>query len=363
MNLFSGVKVIDLTRVFSGPFATRHFSDFGAEVIKIEPITGDDSRFFPPLVNSWSGYFELLNRNKKSLFLDLKKTSDLKKLYTLCKEADVFVENFSPGVKKRLGIEYETIRQLNQQIIYASVCGVSENVDKKYYDVIAQAESGLISLNGIDQDMKISTSIVDAFSGMKLAFAISAALFDRERTQKGQKVTVSMKGSAFDLLEQNLIEVSVTHKNPEKVGNMDNAIAPFGLFKAKDGPIVLAIGNDVLWSKFTSFIKSQNVKYDDSLFLTNDQRIENIDQLKTIIEQAFSNFSKAEIVDTLNLLNIPCGEVKTMSGVLSDEENFKEGLLESYDIPDVGKVVVPTSGIFFSLHPHVNYIQAPVKPK
>ena len=359
MNIFSSIKILDLTRVFSGPFATRHFSDFGAEVIKIESLQGDDSRSFPPLVNNWSGYFEVLNRNKKSLILNLKNEIDLKKFYKLCESCDVVVENFSSEVKRKLKIDYTTVKKINPKIIYASISGVSDRVNRKYYDVIAQAESGLISLNGEKEDMKISTSVVDAFSGMKLAYAISSALYSREKNKEGCSLNVSMKGAAFDLLEQNLITSSLSHKNPKKVGNMDNAIAPFGVFKAKNGNVVIAVGNENQWQKLSHFLLKSNPKFKSNLFSDNIGRIKNIEKLKSEIESVLKKYSFKEVISIFNKLDIPCGPVNTMRDVLADQENYDEGLLERVMHSVAGKIVVPTGGIFFSNHKKVKYRQAP----
>lgn len=359
MNLFSSIKILDLTRVFSGPYATRHFADFGAEVIKIEPPQGDDSRNFPPLVGNWSGYFEILNRNKRSLILNLKNQADLARFYELCKSCDVLVENFSSDVKERLKIDYPTIRKINPAIIYASVSGVSDNVNKKYYDVIAQAESGLISLNGAKEDMKAATSIIDAFSGMKLAFAVSSALYDREKKKQGCKICVSMKGSAFDLLEQNLICTSITKQNPPKVGNMDNAIAPFGVFKTKDSAIVLAVGTENQWHRFSDLLLRNNIRFNKGLFTDNSLRIKNIKKLKSLIESVFKKYKSKDIIRILEKIDIPCGRVKTMIDVMEDRENYDEKLLEKVKHPVVGDIIVPTGGIFFSNYNKTKYRPAP----
>ena len=175
--IFKNIRILDLTRILSGPLATRHFAVQGAEVIKIESPSGDDTRNFPPLIHDWSGYFEFLNHNKKSLVLDLKLAKDLERFYELCKSADVVLENFSPCVKTNLKIDYDTIKKLNPKIIYASICGVTPCNAQKYYDIIAQAESGLISLNRTNN----TTAIIDSFVAMKLAFAISSALYNREK--------------------------------------------------------------------------------------------------------------------------------------------------------------------------------------
>lgn len=359
MNLFSGVKIIDLTQVFSGPFATRHFSDFGAEVLKVEPPNGDASRNFPPLIDNWSGYFEVLNRNKNSLVLNLKDKIDLEIFYNLCKNADVVVENFTPDVKRRLKIDYEIIKQFNPKIIYASVSGISPNINKKYYDVIAQGESGLMSLNGVNEDMKVATSIVDAFSGMKLAFGISSALYKREVTGKGLELFVSMKGAAFDLLEQNLIQASIEKKNPEKVGNMDNAIAPFGIFKAKDGSIVLAIGSDLQWVTFSKFLLREDPSFNIELFKTNVLRLENLNKLQESIENIFAKYNSKDILDILANLSIPSSAVKSMLDVIDDEENYSEKLIEKVKDDEVGEFVTSTGGIFFSGFEKEEYKRSP----
>ncbi len=359
MNIFSKIKIIDLTRVFSGPFATRHFADFGANVIKIEPLQGDDSRNYPPRIDNWSGYFEVLNRNKQSIFLNLKNTSDLEKFYILCEDADVLVENFTPNVKKNLKIDYKNIKKINPQIIYASISGVSPQINKKYYDLIAQAESGLISLNGEKDDMKISTSVVDAFSGMKLAFAISAALFNKERTNQGDEISVSMKGSAFDLLEQNLIEASIAKENPQKIGNMDSAIAPFGIFKTKDKNISLAIGNEIQWNNFSNYFKKCSPSLNNTNFSNNLVRIKNIDKLKIEIEKIFYNFSSKDILKILTNLDIPAAPINTMMDVINDQENFDENLLKKIKHPIAGDIIVPVGGIFFSKNKKEKYRFSP----
>ncbi len=360
MNIFSSVKIVDLTRVFSGPFATRHFAEFGAQVIKIEPPQGDDSRNFPPLRGGWSGYFEILNHNKQSLVLNLKSAPDIQTFYDLCASCDILVENFSSSVTKKLGIDYQTIKKMNPTIIYASITGISEQVNRKYYDVIAQAESGIISLNGTTEDMKISTSVVDAFTGMKLAYAISTALYAREKTGQGCKMSVSMKGSAFDLLEQNLIETSVTQVNPPKVGNMDSAIAPFGVFKTKDSSIVIAIGTEQQWHIFEGFLLQHIPTLHTERFQTNQHRIANYPLLISEIEQVLQNFTSAEAISLLNALSIPCAQVNTMTDVLADQENYQEQLLQKINHSTAGPIVVPTGGIFFSNYTKEKYAEAPL---
>src|SRR5438034_1235347 len=304
-NIFSGVRIIDITKVFSGPFATRMLADYGAEVIKIESEANyDDSRNYPPYKDNWSGYYEILNRNKYGISLSLKYDDDLKKLYRLIKEADVFVENLTPSTKYKLKVDYAVLKAINPKIIYASLSGIGQDSNKRYYDVIAQAQSGLMSLSGYQSGpMKIGPSVVDAFSGMTLAFGIASALFYREKTGKGQYLDVSMLSSAMYLLESNLIEYSIVKKNPIRAGNHDNAISPFGAYKAKDAFIVIAAGNENIWKVFADFLK-KHISFDETLFSSNLLRLKNNNVLTEIIEKVLAKYNVSEIEKIFSETNI-----------------------------------------------------------
>jgi crotonobetainyl-CoA:carnitine CoA-transferase CaiB-like acyl-CoA transferase len=216
-----------------------------------------------------------------------------------------------------------------------------------------------MSLNGEKEDMKNATSIVDAFAGMKLAFAISGALYGRERTRRGCHIIVSMKGSAFDLLEQNLIASSLTRQNPAKVGNMDSAIAPFGVFRTKDAAIVLAIGSDRQWEVFLQLFKADRVRLGRDAFSTNDVRVKNFRTLQREIERIFRRYSSTKLLRMLTKAAIPCGKVNSMRDVLRDAENYDQELLEIIDHPDIGRFVVPAGGVFFSRYEREKYRPAP----
>ncbi len=364
-SIFTGIKVLDITKVFSGPFATRCLADYGAEVLKIEDILHqDDARNFPPLKNTSSGYFEILNRNKKAVSLNLKDSADLQSFYNLCKDADVIVENMTPSTKYPLNIDYKTIYKINPRIIYASLSGRGQQENIKYYDVIAQAESGLMSLSGTAHTpMKIGPAVVDAFSGMTLAFAISSALFYRERTGKGQSIDVSMLGSAMNLLEQNLIEYSITGQIPKRTGNIDNAVAPFGAYKARDGYIVIAIGNDSLWRVFEGFLEKHNCSFDNSMFKTNDLRLQNELRLTNLIQAVFKHYTISQLLDILPTYSIPCSRINTMKDVYDSSKNYALGFLEKYEHPKLGSIVAPGQSIIFSEVPRVKTHPAPTLGK
>lgn len=360
MNIFSGVKVIDITKVFSGPFATRMLADYGAEVLKIETEANqDDSREFPPIKNGWSGYYELLNRNKKGIAIDLKNEDQRQNLYDLCKTADIFVENLTPSTKHKLKVDYETLKRYNPNIIYASLSGLGQTEDKKYYDVIAQAESGLLSLSGTpEMPLKIGPSVVDAFSGMTLAFSIASALFFKQETGKGQFIEVSMLGCAMNMLEHNLVEYSLTHTNPLRAGNQDTAIAPFGIYAASNGYIALAIGNDKLWQVLLGFLKQYTTIAEEHCS-TNTARLANNHMLTESIEKVFANFTLTELCQKLTELNIPCSPVNTMAEVYDDEQNYLTQRLIKAHHSKLGEYVTSGKSIHFSEAEPFSLVEAP----
>lgn len=348
-DIFTGIRVLDLTKVFSAPFATRLLADYGAEVIKIENILHpDDSRSFPPLKNGWSGYFEILNRNKKCLDMNLKDKTGLADFYNLCKSADVIVENLSPPSKYKLKINYEIIKKLNPKIIYASLSGKGQDSDEKYYDIIAQAESGMMSLTGTqDMPIKVGPAIIDAFSGVTLAFGIASALFYRQKSGKGQYLDVSMLSCSMNLLEHNLIGYSLHKKNPVRLGNRDNAIAPFGVYKTKDAFMAIAAGNNKIWHLLENFL-SQKKSFDTRDFKTNETRLKNQNKLTKIIEEVFAQFGGKALQKKLSERGIPCSLIHEISDVYSNNHLYKSGALKRIHHPRLGKCVVPGQSINFS---------------
>lgn len=211
-NIFSDITIIDATRVFAGPHTTQYFAQYGATVIKIEHPNGDESRQFAPLRGGASGYFEILNRGKQSVIVDLKTLEWKELLSSLLQDADIFVENYTPDVRSRLWIDPKVLISTYPSLIYASLNGYGDHLDTKAYDAIIQAESGIASLNGSTEPMKNATAIVDAYAGKTLALAISSLLYQREKTGKWWYVNVPMLSCGFQMLEQNLIESSITQK-------------------------------------------------------------------------------------------------------------------------------------------------------
>jgi crotonobetainyl-CoA:carnitine CoA-transferase CaiB-like acyl-CoA transferase len=358
--LFEGIRILDLTRVYSGPFATRLFADYGAEVIKIEsPERPDDTRGFPPMKKGWSGYYEMLNRRKTGLKLDLKNPKDYATFINLVRKADVVVENLTPSVKTRLEIDYPALSAHNHRLIYASLAGIGQESDRRYYDIIAQAESGLMSLSGTpEQPMKIGPAVVDAFSGLMLAYGIASALFARERTGKGCFLDTAMLDCAVQLLESHAVETSLVRKNPTRLGNQDAHIAPFGTYHTKNGFISIAVGNGEQWSRLSSLMK-QRVKFNEEKFKDNASRITNQTELTRLIENTFAEQTTDEAVTTLNDLGIACSPVRELLDVIDDEGLYRRGALEHVKHPKLGKITVPGRPLRFRGYESPEYRQAP----
>lgn len=341
--MFSGLKILDLTNVFAWPFASRFFGDYWADVIKIESLSWDPSRWYSPIKWNKSGYFELLNRNKKWITLDLKTSEWRNEFYKMVVSADIVIENFSPWVTKRLQIDYKTIKEYKKDIIYASLSGYWKDNPKKSYDAIIQAESWFMSLSWEDSDVKNATSIIDAFSWNSCSLAISSALYYREKTWKWQWIDVSMLWSAFHLMESEITRTSMSWLNPKKVWNHDSMIFPFWMFRTNTSPIMLCIGSDILWDNFCKIINYQDWK----LYPSNVLRLENKELLINQIEDLFWKYSSKTLISMLDKANIPSSSVRTVTDVLNTKKNYDEKFLLKVQDTDLWSITVPFEYIKF----------------
>lgn len=342
-NIFSDITIVDATRVFAGPHATQYFTQYGATVIKIEHPSGDESRQFAPLRDGASGYFEILNRGKQSVVVDLK-TDEGKTLFSaLLAQADIFVENYTPVVRSRLWIEPKALLTKNPSLIYASLNGYGDQSNTKAYDAIIQAESGIASLNGSSEPMKNATAIVDAYAGKTLALAISSLLYQREKTGKGWYVNVPMLSCGLQMLEQNLIESSISHKDPPLAWNHDTAIFPFGFFKTQDWSISLAIGNNRLREIFRTHYLSHSI----DLYPCNQDRLDHRETLIVLIQEAFSHYTTSDISNQLSQLWIPNAPIQSMQDILNTPHYYSQWYLQTIDHSKLWTCTIPTSAIRF----------------
>ena len=338
----TGIKVIDLTRVISGPFCTLLLADMGAEVIKIEPPKGDNVRNQGEFVDGYSSYFAQFNRNKKSVVLDLYQNDDKEKLKLLLKNADVIVDNFRPGVLGKMGLDSETLTSINPRLIQASVNGFGSTgkySQRPAFDFIAQAISGFMSLNGSEKTGPVRTAapISDLIAGLYCAFGIVTAINARHNTKKGQVVETSLTSSLISLMAYLSAEYFVTDKTPKKSGNDHPILSPYGLFKTKDGNIAIAPANDKLCE---IFLRTLNLEYllEDDLYKTNSLRMINRDKLNDIINKTTELNTTDYWIKKLNESGCPAGKVLDMKEALNDQLVEDTGMVITSDGPDARKI-------------------------
>ena len=311
-----GLKVIDLTTALNGPFCTMILADYGAEVLKIEPLGGEQCRTWGPLdeKSGESGFFNYVNRNKKGATLNLKTEKGLQMFYELVKDADILVENYRGGVTKKLKIDYETIRKINPNIIYSSGSGFGQYgpiTHRPCYDIVAQAMGGMVNLTGFkDTDpVKVGPSVADHVAGIYLAVGTLLALHHRDVTGEGQHVDVAMFDTIFSLLENALVNYTVGGFISQRNGNVDPSIAPFDIFKCKDGFVALGVGNDKLFQTFCRTIGHEEL-LEDPRYTTNDLRCNHyVPDLQNVIIDWCKDYTKSEVEAIMDEAGIPCGPV------------------------------------------------------
>ncbi|HLW64706.1 MAG TPA: CoA transferase [Gemmataceae bacterium] len=314
---FSGLLVVDLTRVLAGPFCTMILSELGARVIKVEnPSGGDDARQFVPEWQGKSAYYQSLNRGKESIALNLKSPRDREVFLVLVRAADLLVENFRPGTLEQFGFGYEALRSENSRLIYASVSGFGQTgpwAHKPAYDMIIQALSGLMSLTGEpgSPPMKAGTSVADVAAGMYLAIGIGAALYEREKTGLGRRVDVAMLDSLLSLLEHGVMRYAATGEVPGPIGNRHPSIAPFEPYATADRPLIIAVGNNAMYVRLCEALGRPDLA-SDPRYLTNSDRVMRAEELKTDLEAVLQTKPAAYWRDILEAAGIPCALVQTV---------------------------------------------------
>jgi CoA:oxalate CoA-transferase len=314
MKPLSNIKILDFTRVLSGPYCTAMLADIGADVIKIEPPSGDDYRHIGPfLEDGSSSLFETVNRGKRSLVLDLANDADRAVALNLAVDADVVVENFRPGVAAKLGMGYEALSAINPKLIYASISGFGQTgpmAQRPAYDIIVQAMSGIMSVTG-EADCPptlIGESVADVVSGLFASWAILAALNQRHVTSVGQHLDVSMLSSMLALQPLVAARLFASGAAPKRVGNRHPISAPFGAFKAQDGMFMLAVLNDKLMKALAAVIDAPLI-LSDARFATDESRFQNETALRAHIENWSSALSAHEAVEILLAADVPAAEV------------------------------------------------------
>jgi crotonobetainyl-CoA:carnitine CoA-transferase CaiB-like acyl-CoA transferase len=339
----SGIRVIDLTRILSGPFCTMMLGDMGAEVIKIEtPDEGDPLRGQGVIKNGLSWYFTSVNRNKKSLTLNLYTKEGKGILASLIRKSDVVVDNFRPGVMDKMGFGYSHLKVLKPEIIYCGITGFGVNgpyKDRPAFDFIIQAMSGFMSLNGKDgeEPMRAGVPISDLIAGLYAAYGIVAALFHRTRTGQGQEIQTSLMDgliSFFSFMNSNFL---ASGQLPIRTGNDHPIVAPYGIFRATDGDLAIAPSNDKVYEKLIAALELNYLK-DHPDFVTNDQRMINREKINAIIQEKIGTQNCAFWVDYLNQSGVPCSTIMNLSEVFNDPQVLHQEMLLEVEHPGYGLV-------------------------
>jgi formyl-CoA transferase/CoA:oxalate CoA-transferase len=352
-----GIVVLDLTRVLSGPYCTMLLADLGARVIKIEqPRKGDDTRAWgPPFVGDESAYFLSINRNKESLTLDLKKEGGRALLERLAGGADVLVENFRPGTMDRLGFGYGVVSDRWPRLVYCSISGFGQTGRRRHepgYDAVVQAEGGLMSITG-DADgppYRLGVAVSDIVTGMFAAHGITAALFARERSRRGQLVDIAMLDSTVALLTYQAAGYFATRTPPVRMGNRHPTIVPYETFGAVDGEFVLAVGNDDLWRKLCRVVGLESMA-DDPRYASNRDRVANYTEVRSALDARLRTRPRAEWIAALTAEGVPCGSVRDIGQVLQDQQLHDREMLSTVEHATLGSVRVLGTPIKLSATP------------
>jgi crotonobetainyl-CoA:carnitine CoA-transferase CaiB-like acyl-CoA transferase len=339
------VRVLDLTRVLAGPFCSMILGDMGAEVIKIEePGKGDDTRSWPPFVNGEATYFLSVNRNKQSVTLNLKADEGRDILKRLVKKSDVVLENFRTGTMERLGLGYKTLAKLNPKLVYCAISGFGESgpeAARAGYDLIVQAESGLMDITGFEDGppVKVGTSIADLVAGMSAAHGITLALLSRMRTKKGQKVEISMVDAMAALLTYQAGIYFGTGAKPSRRGNKHPSIVPYEVFKAADAYLTLGVANNSLWERCcTAMERPDLVK--DPRFAREADRVQNRETLVPLLNEVLGGRSAEEWMKRFESVGVPAGRIRTVAEVCESEHLKARGMIVSLPHPKAGTLRV-----------------------
>lgn len=330
-----GITVVDMTRVLAGPFASMVLRDLGAQIIKVEPPQGDDSRGFGPFLTSGrSSYFVSLNCGKSSIRLDLKKPAGREVFTDLMRLADVLIESFRPGVLAKLGFDDEKIRTVNERLIYVTCSGfgyTGPDSDKPAYDMIIQGRSGLLSITGTEagETVRVGSSVADIVSGLYAVIGVLSGLLRRERGGKigqGARIDIAMLDSVVSVLENALARYQATGTEPRPLGSRHPSITPFETLYTGDGQIVIAAGNDRLFRRLCQVIGAPDLA-SDQRFVTNSDRTHHHGALKAALEAALSRRGTDEWVQALEKAGVPVSPVAGVADLFADPQLRSRNML------------------------------------
>ncbi|MDE0831364.1 MAG: CoA transferase [Vicinamibacterales bacterium] len=338
-----GLTVIDLTRVLAGPYCAMMLGDMGAEVLKIEePTHGDDTRAWAPFHHGVSTFFLGMNRSKKSVALDLKTPAGAEALRRLISTADVLIENFRPGSLKKLGFDYETVRETNPRLVFCSITGYGQQGPKRTlpgYDAVIQAESGLMHVTGEPDGppTRVGVAITDYLAGLYALNGILLALRNRDETGQGQHVDIALLDAMTTALALPANVLFATGHELGREGNDHHTLTPYETVEVRDGLVMVAVGNQRLWHQFCQAIGQPQLDTDPR-FVTNTERMRHRDTLKMVLNGFLGSLTRDLLIGRLRAHAVPCGEVRTVAEALSDPQIAAREMVVELPHPELGSI-------------------------
>ncbi len=333
MGPWSSIHVLDFTRVLAGPFCTMNLADLGADVIKVESTdSGDDTRAWgPPFLGTESAYYLCVNRNKRSIALNLKSETGKRVIQGLLKWADVVIHNFLPKSAAKLGLTYEDVFSVNPNIIYCSISGYGKEQNRPGYDYIMQAMGGLMSITGENggPSMKVGVAITDLFTGLYATIAIQSALVHRTQTGIGQEIDMALYDAQIAMLANVASNVLIGGRDAEKFGNEHPNIVPYQLFRTKDGEVIVTVGNDHQYQAFCKSLGLEDLANAEE-YKTNSSRVQNRQSLITKLEKHIIQFSTEDMIEKMSQAGVPCGPVRSVKqALMADETKMRQMIWET----------------------------------
>ncbi|WP_066369596.1 CaiB/BaiF CoA transferase family protein [Neobacillus fumarioli] len=340
----TGVKVLDLTRVLAGPFCTMMLGDLGADVMKVEaPGGSDETRSWgPPFQNAVSAYYLCANRNKRSITVNLKTEEGRELIRRLAKQSDCLIHNFKTGSMEKWELDYEQLKAINPRLIFCSITGFGETGPYRHlpgYDYIVQGMSGMMSINGGENSdpLKIGVAMMDILTGLYSVIAIEAALLEREKSGLGQKIDMALFDSGVSALVNVASNYLISGNVPQRLGNDHPNIVPYSTFRALDGELIIAVGNDRQFASLCEILGIPELAEDEN-YRTNEMRVRNRRQLTEILENWIRLKPVAEWMKRLSESTIPCGPINTLDQVFADPQIAAREMVVDVKHPEAGVV-------------------------
>lgn len=338
-----GIKVLDLSRIFAGPLCGQVLGDMGAEVVKVEhPVRGDDTRDWGLRIGATeTTYYTSMNRNKRSITLDLQSPEGLRLIHEMLPQFDVVLQNFKSGGAEKLGLAYEQLKAIKPDLIYCSITGYDSSgpeASRPGYDLVIQGEAGLMALNGEagQPPLKFGVAVVDMMTGMYAAQAVLAALFRRERTGRGRLIEMSLYDCGIMVTSYYGLDTFKLGHDPERYGNAHPSIVPYGMFDAADGPLIIAVGNNAQFSRFCHEVVMRPDIVEDPRYCNNVERAKNRLTLLPMIKDVIRSLPRDALLERLAACGIPCGSVFGLHEALNHERTQRGGLVQKLPHPVAG---------------------------